>query len=64
MQTHGCPDFSCPERPLLFTVSQDHLPSFIAGVNIFGHRGGVHRGQSVLELQGMQLLTGLWAALN
>lgn len=40
MQTHGCPYSSCPkgypECPLLFTRSQDCLPSFIAYVNIFG----------------------------
>lgn len=40
MQTHGCPDFSCPkewlECPLLFTeCCQDPLTSFIAYVNIF-----------------------------
>ena len=66
MQTHGCPDFSCPEEwpecPLFFTERcQDPLTSCIAYVNICDL---LRRAQSMLGLQAMQLLAGPWAVLN
>lgn len=67
MQTHGCPDFSCPkewsECPPLFTECQGPLTSFIVCVNIFDLLRRA-QGQSRLKLQAMRLLTDLQAVLN